>query len=271
MELNGPRQAAFQTAEILEQILIHLPFKTLWTCQRVCKQFQAMTETSPALQEIMMLRPRGGPRECWRIEGGKGTGVYPPYFVVYDPGKEAMPMDGKGTLTPARLCSLLQVWNGSHGAWKIAAVRHIGNRASECVVLDCSPRVLSSWSWKNLLVTDPPCFEADVDLSFVVGHYGIPDGTLKINQTVRNPKGLRMGDLVDEVLRKPEPVRWSLNGKRYFRFNPSPEKVLSRLEKQLGVKAILDVDKTVARSGGSLRGMVIPTEEEWEQVGSAAA
>ncbi|KAF2167125.1 hypothetical protein M409DRAFT_22557 [Zasmidium cellare ATCC 36951] len=123
-------------------------------------------------------------------------------------------------------------------------------------------------SWKNVLVTDPPCFEADVSLKFVVGHYGIPDGTMHLNRKVRNLDGLRFSDLIIGALKMPGRVSWSVNGRSYNHEYKRPDMVLKRMEERLGVKAILDVGREQAASytRAFLSGMAIPAEEEWSTV-----
>lgn len=49
-------QTVFGTAELLEQIIIHLPAKQLFTTQRVCKTFASAIATSPAIRVKMFKR-----------------------------------------------------------------------------------------------------------------------------------------------------------------------------------------------------------------------
>lgn len=175
----------------------------------------------------------------------------------------------KSLWTPARLCPLLSVNSGWHEAAKQNSAFRLCGQRGEQVRFNCSKTIMSTpGSWENVLVTDPPCFKAEVALQFVVGHYGIPDGTLHLSRTVENTKGLKCADLIFGALKTPGPVSWSLNGRRYNREYKRPDKVLKRLEEQLGVKAILDVGHWNAASWTRvhLTGMAIPAEEEWSTV-----
>lgn len=228
-----------------------------------------------------MLRPRPGPRPCWRLE--HSDWINDPFarskFVVHD-GSPVAPSDGrlmfgqpamirKSLWTPARLSPLLSVTSGWHEAAKQNSAFRLCGQKGEHVRFNCSKTIMSTpGSWGNVLVTDPPCFKADVTLQFVVGHYGIPDGTMHLSRTVENPQGLRCADLLFGALKMPGLVNWSLNGRRYSREYKRPDKVLKRLEERLGVKAILDIEhwQTASWTRVYLHRMAIPAEKEWSTV-----
>jgi hypothetical protein len=59
----------FDTVELLEGVLSHLPFKELFVLQRVSKQWGTTIAASPQLQEKMFLRLRSNvPKETWFID-----------------------------------------------------------------------------------------------------------------------------------------------------------------------------------------------------------
>ncbi|KAK4493759.1 hypothetical protein PRZ48_014944 [Zasmidium cellare] len=282
MATAAPRQAVFGTAEILEEILSYLPAATLWTCQGVCKQFQAITRSSPVLQQETMLKSRATARLCWRLESRRW--VMDPFgqsrFVIHDGevspnGPPEHGMFGRPAIvntsfwTPARLCPLLAVNNGWNEAARRDSAFRLQNQGGEHVRFNCSENIMSTLeSCGKLLVTDPPCFEANVTLRFVVGHYGIPDGTMHLERKVKNPDGLRFSDLIVGALQMPGWVSWEMEGRQYNREYQQPDRVLKRMEERLGVAAILDVG---GKQGWSytrilLTRMVIPADEEWSTV-----
>lgn len=53
---NSTREAVFNTAELLEQIFLHLPAKTIYGSQRVCRQFRDIVQMSVELQQKLFLR-----------------------------------------------------------------------------------------------------------------------------------------------------------------------------------------------------------------------
>jgi hypothetical protein len=60
-------KAVFDTAELLENILIHLPSREIFKVQRVSRRFKDTTVNSMLLQQKMFLRPRDQPTTFWRL------------------------------------------------------------------------------------------------------------------------------------------------------------------------------------------------------------
>ena len=54
-ESSGAVQAVFNTAELLENILVHVEFYTLITAQRVCTQFRDTVASSTAIKQKLFL------------------------------------------------------------------------------------------------------------------------------------------------------------------------------------------------------------------------
>ena len=77
MTTNAARQAVFGTSELLEQIILYLPMKTIFGIQRVCQKFRNVIATSPEIQTKMFLRRE---RTCRRRRGclnlPQGTDTY---------------------------------------------------------------------------------------------------------------------------------------------------------------------------------------------------
>jgi hypothetical protein len=51
-------QAVFQTSELVENILVHLPAKTIFGVRRVSKSFSNAVKNSLPIKEKLFLRPR---------------------------------------------------------------------------------------------------------------------------------------------------------------------------------------------------------------------
>lgn len=58
MSTTTARNAVFDTIELLEEILVRLPFKNLFLVQRVSRRFQEVITTSFQIQQKMFLRQR---------------------------------------------------------------------------------------------------------------------------------------------------------------------------------------------------------------------
>ncbi|KAK4619692.1 hypothetical protein CLAFUW4_11536 [Fulvia fulva] len=61
MTTDAARRAVFETAELLEQIMLELPAFSIFTSQRVCHQFQDIVRTSSKIQEKLFLRVNSTP------------------------------------------------------------------------------------------------------------------------------------------------------------------------------------------------------------------
>jgi hypothetical protein len=76
MQARAPMQQVFATAELLENVLIHLPIQNILTSQRVCRQFKDVVQTSPAIRYKLFLRVDGKGAETWKIHGRDDDDVY---------------------------------------------------------------------------------------------------------------------------------------------------------------------------------------------------
>lgn len=65
MTTDGSRQAVFRTAELLENILVHLPAKTIFGCQRVSRQFRDVIATSAAIRYKLFLKISDEEPQLW--------------------------------------------------------------------------------------------------------------------------------------------------------------------------------------------------------------
>ncbi|KAK4493804.1 hypothetical protein PRZ48_014989 [Zasmidium cellare] len=79
MTTDAARKAVFNTSELLENILVHLPARKLFTIQRVNQQFKEAIEGSVEIQQKMFLRLGGEPKEEWLVRSlwGGGRQFYP--------------------------------------------------------------------------------------------------------------------------------------------------------------------------------------------------
>jgi hypothetical protein len=68
MTTDAPRRVVFDTTELLESILVHLPPKNLFGALRVSKQFQTVITGSVSIQEKMFLRIRKRPGKFWLLK-----------------------------------------------------------------------------------------------------------------------------------------------------------------------------------------------------------
>lgn len=66
MGLDAPRRAVFNTAELLEIILLFLPARSVYSACRVSQQWNALVETSIAIQRKLLIKP-STPKQAWQV------------------------------------------------------------------------------------------------------------------------------------------------------------------------------------------------------------
>jgi hypothetical protein len=71
-----PLRVALNTTEILENVLSFLTPFSLFSLQRVCRQWRDLIASSPSIQETMFLRARDRLSEVWMSE----KPLLPPFF-----------------------------------------------------------------------------------------------------------------------------------------------------------------------------------------------
>ncbi|KAK4619488.1 hypothetical protein CLAFUW4_11439 [Fulvia fulva] len=267
MATDSARQAVLRTAELLEHILLGLNFFDVWRCQRVCKQFQAVIQQSSRLQETMMHRLGSLPRQTWDhyFEPTSEAMRWKPCFRLADDSdtwsnrwSQAKPT----RLTPAKLCPLLEISHYGSSELPTAAPR-LQYRMGEAVTFKKQVDLQESLSWKELFVTDPPCTNASVTLAFSIGDVdSFQGGSIEVVRKVAVAEGLRLKHLVEDPLKMPGEVAWSLKWQRGCKHYKYPARLLRTFEDRLKTKAVLNRLRTIV----NLEGMVIPTEEEWRAV-----
>jgi len=73
---DNARKCVFETNELLEQILLFLPAKNIFSVWRVSKQWAAVIDSSIGLQRKMFLRPDDKPCELWTLDVEHKVGAH---------------------------------------------------------------------------------------------------------------------------------------------------------------------------------------------------
>lgn len=66
MGLDAPRRAVLNIAELLEIILLFLPARSVYSACRVSQQWNALVETSIAIQRKLLIKP-STPKQAWQV------------------------------------------------------------------------------------------------------------------------------------------------------------------------------------------------------------
>ena len=104
---DGPRQAVFQTAELLENILLRLPVKSVFKVLRVCRQFRDIVDTSAAIRQMLFIQSSAEERQTWAVHWAEARDRYrgthiEAYFVNKTKAESVETTPGQ-VFNPARL------------------------------------------------------------------------------------------------------------------------------------------------------------------------
>jgi hypothetical protein len=244
---------ALQIPEILEHILVHLPFKDLFVHQRVSRTFQTSIAKSPAIRRKMFLTlDKNTPPEIWKLRKNdhkRGRGKHRWKFY---PGTN----DEPGITTPVTLNPMLELtWRG---AWSCARWKQ--SQGAERVQLKGHSYTIDpDSSLIAMYVSDPPCKVLTVRVQFRSLLQGRLRGHYPESVELQSETGLKLGDLWDG----------SMGDSGVFR--------------QVGDNDVLQQDRVVALrrilaemghpsvaihsiSHLELMDVVVPTDEEWAVV-----
>jgi hypothetical protein len=201
----------FNTSELLERIIVHLPMKSIFTVQRVSQKFKAVVDTSPSIQTKVFRRPQNTPAETWVVDDSRELGVRK--FDDKAPPTE-MPKRAQDLVTPVVLNPLLKLkscpeyfheswgWIQSHSDTRSYATLYVDRAAwsrPRSARIDLQQGLLGSDpSFLQMYITDPPNCKACVGIE---AEYQLePDsdaetGTV-VGSIIESDDGLTFGDLL---------------------------------------------------------------------------
>ncbi|KAK3619098.1 hypothetical protein LTR56_024256 [Elasticomyces elasticus] len=213
---DRPRQAVFATAELLENILLFVPAKQVFKLQRTAKQFRDNVTTSIQLRRKLFLHPPEGL--------GRRTFLAQPATHI----NKIFYLAGSELRGPPR------VWDDYH-------ILPFHTSFGGPVKITCDG------SWKKTYLTDRPCKEAHIRVSW--GFPGEIDiwGTVRLEHvTTEDSRGFDIGSLVDAAFAAiwkgrddtDEPNTCEVAGVRRSHDGPAIDLVRA-LEAETGTKATL--------------------------------
>jgi hypothetical protein len=247
---------ALQIPEILEHILVHLPFKYLFVHQRVSRTFQTSIAKSPAIWRKMFLTlDKNTPLETWKLRKSdhkRGRGKHRWKFY---PGTN----DEPGITTPVTLNPMLKVtWRAWPGA-RSCARRKQSHGAERVQLKDHSYTTDPDSSLIAMYVSDPPCKVLTVSVQFRSLLQGRLGGYYSESVKLQSETGLKLGDVWDG----------SMGDSGVFRQvgdNEVPQQdqvvALRRILAEMGHPSVA----IQSLSPLELMDVVVPTDEEWAVV-----
>ena len=256
MITDAPRKAVLGTAELLEEIMLHLPAKTVFASQRVCRLFRDTVQTSIRIKQKLFLLPSDAERVHWGIEYSTPLGAQnwwsssatARYVHITDKTTELK------QCTPVRLNPLLKhrliLQSTAMSALRVNSIK---------VTLDLRKGLArENASYRQTFLTEPPCSSATVSFRWSLRSKPGVSGSLQ--QEVEDTSGITLGTLIDTMMRKKGYVSYASGGQWKGESDTSLQDILDPLEKASGKKVFLDPMYTHI----TLNDVAVPTEEEWD-------
>jgi len=281
MKVDATRRAVFDTAELLEEIMLNLPAKTVFGVQRVCRQFRDIVSNSPRLRRYLNLLPSSDDfAEAWVLRRNSRVAQATKFYFTKnnrdglseaeeeeawseDSDEEADDRDEYSTpYMPVRLSDFAVRPDAGSPTEPNPASRMSLKLAGEHVHLLLSGSVIApTASWRAVYLTKPPCHDAEISVRWIIKSQPPTYGAVRQCVFSDSASGLTLGEIIDAALndRGVVPVHGEGSSKEHsVKSNRELVDVPARLEAKCDKAAIFGDGTTVA-----LEGMVVPSEEEW--------
>ncbi|OQO10423.1 hypothetical protein B0A48_03719 [Cryoendolithus antarcticus] len=210
MARSAAGHAVFATTELVEIILLHLPFFSLVAVQRVSTAFRDCVARSHKLQTKLFLEPSKDPPERWVAEGRRQhDGLVQWRFAeehhVDGDWCDTLPDDPSRVETPHLLCPILD--------HEECAITHLGkvhacNASIDAPFLRSRPdfNLASPGSWCNMYVTDPPCTKIWIEIKYKCWSNArriSREVRFRASRIVSNANGITFGELFERAAVQP--------------------------------------------------------------------
>ncbi|KAK5740707.1 hypothetical protein LTR17_004512 [Elasticomyces elasticus] len=273
MTTDGPRQAVFATAELIENILMHAPVRSIFAIQRVARQFRDIVVTSVDLQQRMFLRPPNPIlAETWVLvekhEDGSDDEVEDDgeeYWVVRVPDSIGLSaFTAFNRVDSLFMCLPASALNPclKKGDYPLPSQPTLIERVEsqgETLVMNISERALREpGSWRNMYLADQLCKRDLVSGSWKIKSKGQPliHGDIWADVETQGPHGFTLGTLMDAAFQQALPDEIYTEGQQIVSCSEPVDTLLGRLEVKYGTKAVL-ANVTIYTTE-----IVLPNEQE---------
>ncbi|KAK3619499.1 hypothetical protein LTR56_024000 [Elasticomyces elasticus] len=274
MKTDGPRQAVIATAELLENIMMHMPFKSVFTAQRVCTQFRDIVATSVQLQRKLFLCALvPSTTDRWTVVAGPQTSRNG--TVVRVGSDQQLPsglvtgFDGKTCLRkPAAILNpFLDVgWAQEGPATSESLARRVRyfEESLERYSKTTTETLMGTASWKRMYLTDQPCNQTHLSIMWELPTRPKTSGRITSNFTTDAPNGFTIGTLLDAALQVEKVEHEYFDGKKRVKVSgTSIADHVKQLENDTGKQAVM----MMLRIG--MQDVILPTQLEREMVEDA--
>ncbi|KAI6893301.1 hypothetical protein KC318_g12354 [Hortaea werneckii] len=256
MTTDAARRAVFETAELLENIVMQLPPRKIFVIQRVCKQFRDIVATSIKLQQRLFLRSDGTEAQEWRV-AAKDDAEFPnsDWLRTHRFVKSTYIAEADENLgvafKPVRLGHALEVEELEYGE----PASYSYPLADQWVDFRQEMNCLGESSLAKTYLTHPPTQQVIVDLPF-----SYKSTRYRGRVEISGPDGLKVADIV-HAIRCSE--FWDIIQCRTATHEAKSFKHVS-IQEITGDENFLDKTKIDWKSAAMiLPDCIAPTEDEW--------
>ncbi|CAK4031985.1 hypothetical protein AC579_8093 [Lecanosticta acicola] len=186
--MSSPTSKVFQTYELLERILLFLPFHDRFVVQRTCRTWRSLIHRSKIIRQEMYLAPAGSPlkpiEDAYNVYAGRTRSLYRPTPVRLNLAAEVLGLinepSGRGHRIPLATFGV-----SDQNLFLQFDIK--GMPVYETKIAH------EAASWRRMLLTQPPITAVNFEFIRRDPHGGAV--------TVYNPSGVTFGDLHEMSLK----------------------------------------------------------------------
>lgn len=252
-------QAALATTELLEAVVLHMPYKQIFAIRLVCRRWRNCIDSSTRIRQKLFLQPCIT-KESWIFRMLPLMRVYEDYMPCneYEFASEAENTGTSGVITPVALSPFSKVL--FEGA-KVYATQKTW--PGEMLMLNMASLANSSGSWQAIYLTDPPCMTARVCVSFETSDQVWGSGFVGMC----SESGITLGDVYHAAMEmelnkvEPEVIALIISGQKKRFLNIKAVLAYLNSNNRRDVITLSDLEIHV-----ELAGVVVPSDRIWEEV-----
>ena len=263
MVLDGARRAVFNTTELLENILLHLPARSIYSAYRVSHQWKSLVSTSINIKKKLFLLPSTS-KEVWKLDhtGPTWSSVAIDTPLVLETGSWLTP-----TVNPVRLNPLLSlnVFHIDECARRIDAYHCEGVKiALSAKATDKLSSISGARTSLLSQVCDPPCSKVKITRIFKAKKEGRPEDVkfFQMDWIVRKSDGVTFRDIFDALKGHGEGSERASRMLAGFRPVKRNNITLQQFIEQVREEGYRDF-KVYDGLDIDLYGVTVPSEDEW--------
>lgn len=193
----------FDVNELLEAVLLNLPFQDMFKAKAVCKSWKALIDSSPELRRAMFLAPSGSIIQPMKDEAHCGpSNIYNIPNALQSKAFEPLPMF---TITERPFCEKDYVpTSWEHHIFESPLPKHLDSARMKHTFrwkIDEEKMLAVPTACRHMYLTQPPVFAVTLSLKRLASHWANI-------ATITDKRGITIGliaDVVEKVLQQLPP------------------------------------------------------------------